>query len=122
MRHDLNPIVNLQQELKRVYAREPSNINELETYCHEEWQKLPQNICTNLVVNYKECLLEVIYNKGFYINYINRIVRTILSCFFFVMLNYLCISIKKFCSCRNEYSYPKYVAMIKFDYTLRCVE
>ena len=53
MSPDLNPIENLQQELKKSPAREPSKINELETYCYEEWENIPQNICTNLAVNYK---------------------------------------------------------------------
>ena len=40
---DLNPIENLWGELKRrVQARKPSNLKELEEYAKEEWSKIPQ--------------------------------------------------------------------------------
>ena len=39
---DLNPIKNLRRELKkRVMARKPSNIKNLETFAKEEWAKIP---------------------------------------------------------------------------------
>ena len=62
---DLNPIENLWAELKRRV----DNLDELETYCLEEWENIPQETCVNAVVNYKKRLVEVIANKGHSINY-----------------------------------------------------
>ncbi|KAK3511520.1 hypothetical protein QTP70_008979 [Hemibagrus guttatus] len=54
---DLNPIENLWRELKiRVSKRQPQNLNDLERICKEEWDKIPPEMCANLVANYKKCL------------------------------------------------------------------
>ncbi len=63
---DLNPIENLWRELKvRVAKRQPRNLNDLEGICKEEWDKIPPEMCANLVDNYKKRLTSVIANKGF---------------------------------------------------------
>ncbi|KAK3572612.1 hypothetical protein QTP86_000859 [Hemibagrus guttatus] len=60
---DLNPIENLWRELKvRVAKRQPRNLNDLERICKEEWDKIPPEMCANLVANYKT---SVIAKKGF---------------------------------------------------------
>ncbi len=63
---DLNPIDNLWRELKvRVAKRQPRNLNDLERICKKEWDKIPPEMCANLVTNYKKRLTSVIANKGF---------------------------------------------------------
>ncbi len=67
---DLHPIENLWRELKvRVAKRQPRNINDLERICKEEWDKIPPEMCANLVANYKKRLTSVIANKGFATKY-----------------------------------------------------
>ncbi len=67
---DLNPIENLWKELKvRVAKRQPRNLNDLERICKEEWDKIPPEMCANLVANYKKRLTSVIANKGFATKY-----------------------------------------------------
>ncbi len=67
---DLNPIENLWSELKvRAAKRQPRNLNDLERICEEEWDKIPPEMCANLVANYKERLTSVIANKGFATKY-----------------------------------------------------
>uniref|UniRef100_A0A4W5NXZ3 Transposase Tc1-like domain-containing protein n=1 Tax=Hucho hucho TaxID=62062 RepID=A0A4W5NXZ3_9TELE len=67
---DLNPIENLCRELKvRVAKRQPRNLNDLEKICKEEWDKIPPEMCANLVANYKKRLTFVIANKGFATKY-----------------------------------------------------
>ena len=54
---DLNPIENMWRELKvRVTKRQPQNLNDLERICKEEWDKIPPEMCANLVANYKKRL------------------------------------------------------------------
>uniref|UniRef100_A0AAZ3QYT6 Tc1-like transposase DDE domain-containing protein n=1 Tax=Oncorhynchus tshawytscha TaxID=74940 RepID=A0AAZ3QYT6_ONCTS len=66
---DLNPIENLWRELKvRVAKRQGRNLNDLEN-CKEEWDKIPPEMCANLVANYKKRLTSVITNKGFATKY-----------------------------------------------------
>ncbi|KAK3556633.1 hypothetical protein QTP70_010835 [Hemibagrus guttatus] len=66
---DLNPIENLWRELKvRVGKRQPPNLNDLERICKVEWDKIPPEMCANLVANYKKRLTSVIANKGFATN------------------------------------------------------
>ena len=67
---DLNPIENLWRELKvRVAKLQPRNLNVLEKICKEEWDKIPPEMCANLVANYKKRLTAMIANKGFAIKY-----------------------------------------------------
>ncbi len=61
---DLNPIENLRRELKvRVAKRQPRNLNDLERICKEEWDKIPPEMCANLVANYRKRLTSVIYHQ-----------------------------------------------------------
>ncbi len=54
---DLNPIENLWRELKlRVAQRQPQNLKDLEKTCMEEWVKIPDAVCANLVKNYRKRL------------------------------------------------------------------
>uniref|UniRef100_A0AAZ3PQJ5 Transposase Tc1-like domain-containing protein n=2 Tax=Oncorhynchus tshawytscha TaxID=74940 RepID=A0AAZ3PQJ5_ONCTS len=65
-----NPIENLWRELKvRVAKHQPRNLNDLEKICKEEWDKIPPEMCANLVANYKKHLTSVIANKGFATKY-----------------------------------------------------
>uniref|UniRef100_A0A4W5L843 Uncharacterized protein n=1 Tax=Hucho hucho TaxID=62062 RepID=A0A4W5L843_9TELE len=58
------------QELKaRVAKRQPRNLNDLEKICKEEWDKIPPEMCANLVANCKKRLTSVIANKGFATKY-----------------------------------------------------
>ncbi len=67
---DLNPIENLWRELKvRVAKHQPRNLNDLERICKEEWDKIPPEMCANLVANNKKRLTSVIANKGFATKY-----------------------------------------------------
>ncbi len=67
---DLNPIENLWRELKvPVAIHQPRNLNDLERICKEEWDKIPPEMCANLVDNYKKRLTSVIANKGFATKY-----------------------------------------------------
>ncbi len=67
---DLHPIENLWRELKvRVVKRQPRNLNDLERICKEKWDKIPPEMCANLVVNYKKRLTSVIDNKSFATKY-----------------------------------------------------
>ncbi len=67
---DLNPIENLWRELKvRVAKHQPRKLNDLERICKEEWDKIPPEMCANLVANYKKRLTSVIANKGFATKY-----------------------------------------------------
>ncbi len=53
---DLNPIENLWRELKvRVAKRQTQNY--LERICKEEWDKIPPEMCANLVANYTRLIL-----------------------------------------------------------------
>ncbi len=61
---DLNPKKYLWRELKvRVAKRQPRILNDLERICKEEWDKIPPEMCANLVANYKKRLNSVITNK-----------------------------------------------------------
>ncbi len=67
---DLNLIENLWRELKvRVTKRQPRNLNDLERICKEERDKIPPEMCANLVANYKKHLTSVIASKGFATKY-----------------------------------------------------
>ena len=63
---DLNPIENQWRKLKvKVAKRQPRNLNDLEKICKEEWDKIPPEMCANLVKR----LTSVIANKGFATKY-----------------------------------------------------
>ncbi len=67
---DLNPIGNLWRELKVWVAN--VNLKTLRTWrgsAKEQWDKIPPEMCANLVVNYKKHLTSVIANKGFTTKY-----------------------------------------------------
>ncbi len=50
---DLNLIENMWRELKvRVDKILPRNLNDLETICKEEWDKIHPEMCANLVANW----------------------------------------------------------------------
>lgn len=67
---DLNPIENLWRVLKvNVHARKPCNLDQLEQFAMEEWAKIPQETCANLVKNYSKRLLSVVAQKGHTIDY-----------------------------------------------------
>ncbi|KAK3539773.1 hypothetical protein QTP70_013207 [Hemibagrus guttatus] len=67
---DLNLIGNLWRELKvQVAKHQPRNLNDLESICKEEWDKIPPEMCANLVANYKKRLTSVIANKGYATKY-----------------------------------------------------
>ncbi len=58
---DLHPIDNLWRELKvQVTKRQPRHLNDLERIYKEEWDKIPPEMCANLVANYKKHLTSVI--------------------------------------------------------------
>ncbi len=40
-----------------------------ERICKEQWDKIPPEMCANLVANYKKRLTSVIANKGFATKY-----------------------------------------------------
>ncbi|KAI4881654.1 hypothetical protein NFI96_023697 [Prochilodus magdalenae] len=62
---DLNIIENLWCHLKRaVHARKPSNLNELEVFCKEEWSKMPLATIQTLIRSYRKRLEAVISAKG----------------------------------------------------------
>ncbi len=50
-------------------SSQPRNLNDLERICKEEWDKIPPEMCANLVANYKKRLTSVIANKGFATKY-----------------------------------------------------
>ncbi len=61
---DLHPKENLWSELKvRVGKHQPQNLDDLERICKEEWDKIPPEMCANLVATYKKLLISVIANK-----------------------------------------------------------
>ncbi len=73
---DLNPIENLWSELKvRVAKHQTRNLNDLERICKEEWDKIPPELCANLVANYKKRLTSVIANDGFCHKVLSHVLR-----------------------------------------------
>lgn len=70
MSPDLNPIENLWQELKvRINRRSPKNLQELERVTIEEWKKIPEKTCSNLIKNFRKRLQQVIKMRGHAIDY-----------------------------------------------------
>lgn len=67
---DINPIENLWSILKRrVEKRKPSNIDDLNRFLHEEWEKVEKTIVINLVNSMQSRCLAIIDSKGERINY-----------------------------------------------------
>jgi transposase len=67
---DINPIENMWSILKRrVEKRKPSNIDELDQFLHEEWEKVDMTVISNLVYSMKSRCLAIIDSKGERINY-----------------------------------------------------
>ncbi len=63
---DFNLIENLWRELKsRVANHQPQNLNDSERICKKVWDRIPPEMCANLVANYKKRRTSVIANKGF---------------------------------------------------------
>ncbi|MBN3277122.1 TCB1 transposase, partial [Polyodon spathula] len=63
--HDLNPIENLWHYLKiAVHKHRPTNLNNLEQICQEEWAKITPKLCAKLVYTYPKRLKAVIATKG----------------------------------------------------------
>ncbi|KAL6458360.1 hypothetical protein MHYP_G00335900 [Metynnis hypsauchen] len=61
---DLNPIENLWSDLKiAVHQWKPSNLKELEHFCHEEWAKISVARCGKLIETYPKRLAAVIAAK-----------------------------------------------------------
>ncbi len=59
-----------QVQMKVQVAKcQPRNLNDLERIRKEEWDKIPPEMCANLVTNYKKRLTSVIANKGFATEY-----------------------------------------------------
>ncbi len=54
---------------KHIKVLEWPSLNDLERICKEEWNKIPPEMCANLVANYKKRLPSVIANKGFATKY-----------------------------------------------------
>ncbi len=48
------------------------SFNDLERICKEEWDKIPPEMCANLVANYKKRLTSVIANKDFATNNVKK--------------------------------------------------
>ena len=57
---DLNPIENVWAELKkRLRARRPTNLTQLQQLCQEEWDKIHPTYCGKLVEGYPKRLTQV---------------------------------------------------------------
>ena len=69
---DLNPIEHLWQHLKKKlaeYETEPHGILKLWDRVEVEWNKIPVDICTNLIENMPRRIAEVLKVKGGYTKY-----------------------------------------------------
>ena len=65
-----NPMENMWSILKRcVEKRKPSDIDELETFIHEEWQKVDIHSVNNLTGSMKSRCLMIIDSGGERISY-----------------------------------------------------
>ena len=52
-----------------MMARKPANLAQFESVAKEEWIKLAQEMCSKLVVTYRNRIQAVIKNKGCAIDY-----------------------------------------------------
>jgi transposase len=67
---DVNPVENLWSHIKRsVEKRKPSNLDELDDFLHEEWEKIDLYLLNNLIKSMKTRCLALIDSKGERINY-----------------------------------------------------
>ena len=67
---DANPIENLCSVIKRrVEKRRPSNLNELNKFLHDEWNKVDMLILNNLIKSMKSRCLALIESEGERIDY-----------------------------------------------------
>ena len=67
---NLHPNERLWGELRsKVYARKPSNLQQLEQFAKEEWANILQDRCLQLVANCPERLLAIIQQKKHTIKY-----------------------------------------------------
>ena len=69
---DLNPIEHLWQHLKRQlanYETEPAGVHELWARVEETWEKIPKDVCINLIESMPRRIAAVIKAKGGYIKY-----------------------------------------------------
>ena len=67
---DANPIENLWSVLeRRVEKRHPSNIDELDRFLKEEWEKVDKSLLSNLIGSMKTRCMALIDSKGERINY-----------------------------------------------------
>lgn len=65
MSPDHNPIENLWCDHKSVIGeKKPSNIQEIEQFAKEEWEKIPPEKYKKLIDGYKKCYEAVITTKG----------------------------------------------------------
>ena len=69
---DLNPIEQLWQYLKRqlaTYESEPVSVHELWECVEKEWEKIPVEVCTNLIESMPKHIVAVIKAKGGHTKY-----------------------------------------------------
>ena len=67
---DVNPVENLWSIIKRrVEKRKPTNLQELDMFLHEEWDKTDMVVLSHLVDSMKSRCLALIESKGERINY-----------------------------------------------------
>ena len=69
---DLNPIEHLWEHLKRQLAKyevEPKSIHELWTRVEAEWEKIPKEVCVDLIKSMPRRVAAVLKAKGGYTKY-----------------------------------------------------
>lgn len=67
---DLNVIEHLWDELaRRVYKNTYNNIGQLKEALQNEWEKIPSEVCANLVKSMRNRLRKVIESKGYATKY-----------------------------------------------------
>jgi transposase len=69
---DLNPIENLWRYLKQklaAYETEPTSIHELWECVEAEWEKIPRQLCTDLIESMPDRIAAVLRVKGGYTRY-----------------------------------------------------
>jgi transposase len=69
---DLNPIEHLWHRLKRqlaAYEIEPTSIDDLWERVEAEWEKIPPQVCIDLIESMPRCIAAVLKAKGGYTKY-----------------------------------------------------